>query len=82
MSNSSDTIDASLKEFLLKSDEQYRELATEHLKYDERLSELSCLSHPNEQELLEETILKKKKLFLKDQMETIAARFRSSAVAH
>lgn len=82
MSNPSFTIDTTLKEFLLKNDEQYRELSTVHRKYDERLSELSSLSHPNEQELLEEIILKKKKLFLKDQMETIVARYRTSNLAH
>jgi uncharacterized protein YdcH (DUF465 family) len=82
MSNPSTTIDATLKDFLLKNNEQYRELSIEHRNYEDRLSELSSLSHPSEQELLEETILKKKKLFLKDQMETIVARYRTSSLAH
>ena len=63
--------DTGLKEYLFANDETYRDLFNEHHKYDERLLELSELHHPNEEEQIEETILKKKKLFLKDQMEAI-----------
>jgi uncharacterized protein YdcH (DUF465 family) len=82
MSNPAFTSEATLKDFLIRNDEQYRELANEHRRYDQRLNELAALAHPNEQEIIEETILKKKKLFLKDQMETIAARYRTSNLAH
>lgn len=73
------TSEVALKDYLFNHDSQYRELATEHRKYDERLSELTSLSHPNEDELLEEAVLKKKKLQLKDQMEQIAIEFKSTA---
>jgi uncharacterized protein YdcH (DUF465 family) len=58
----------SLKEELINRDPEFRELAREHHKYEERLSELSALAYPSDEEQLEETTLKKKKLALKDQM--------------
>jgi uncharacterized protein YdcH (DUF465 family) len=58
----------SLKEQLMVSNPEFRELAREHGRYEERLSELSALAYPSDEEQLEETTLKKKKLALKDQM--------------
>jgi len=74
--------ESALKDFLISHDDQYRELASEHSKYEARLSELSTLMHPSEDELLEETVLKKKKLYLKDQMELIASQYKSSRLGH
>jgi len=74
--------DTGLKDYLFANNEKYRELATEHHKYDVRLMELSSLPHPNEDEQIEETILKKKKLFLKDQMEAIASQYKTSKASH
>jgi hypothetical protein len=74
--------EAALKDYLLNHDDQYRELANEHRKHEARLSELAALPHPSEEELLEETVLKKKKLFLKDQMEVIASKHKASQLAH
>jgi len=58
----------SLKEELMASDPEFRELAREHGRYEERLSELSALTYPSDEEQVEEVTLKKKKLALKDQM--------------
>ena len=58
----------SLKEELINLDPEFRELVREHHKYEERLSELSALNYPSDEEQLEEITLKKKKLALKDQM--------------
>lgn len=58
----------SLKEQLMTNNPEFRELVREHGRYEERLSELSALSYPSDEEQLEETTLKKKKLALKDQM--------------
>ena len=58
----------SLKEELMASNPEFRELAREHGRYEQRLSELSALSYPSDEEQLEEVTLKKKKLALKDQM--------------
>jgi uncharacterized protein YdcH (DUF465 family) len=58
----------SLKEQLMMSNPEFRELVREHGRYEERLSELSALAYPSDEEQLEETTLKKKKLAIKDQM--------------
>ncbi len=58
----------SLKEELMASNPEFRELAREHGRYEQRLSELSALTYPSDEEQLEEVTLKKKKLVLKDQM--------------
>ena len=76
------TSEVALKEYLFNHDSQYRELATEHSKYEERLHELTSLLHPNEDELIEEAVLKKKKLYIKDQMEHIAAQYKTSTTSH
>lgn len=74
--------DTALRDFLIANDDKYRELASEHRKYDDRLTELTALAHPNDEEQMEEAILKKKKLFLKDQMEAIASNYKASATSH
>jgi uncharacterized protein YdcH (DUF465 family) len=64
----------SLKEELMTSDSEFRELAREHERYELRLSELTALAYPNDEEQLEEITLKKKKLAVKDQMHDIILR--------
>jgi len=64
-----DTITAdSVKEQLMSSNPEFRDLVREHGRYEQRLSELSALAYPSEEEQLEETTLKKKKLAIKDQI--------------
>lgn len=58
----------SIKQELINSNPEFRALAHEHGRYEERLGELSALPYPNEDEQWEEATLKKKKLALKDQM--------------
>ncbi len=57
-----------IKEYLLNHDPVFRELAKEHGRYEERLHELTSLTYPSEEEQVEESTLKKKKLVIKDQM--------------
>ncbi len=64
----------SLREELLMNDPVFRELAREHGRYEARLSELTSLPYPNDEEQLEEITLKKKKLAVKDQMQEIILR--------
>lgn len=72
-----------LREQLIMTDPEFRELAREHGRYEERLSELSALPYPNDDEQLEEVTLKKKKLAVKDQMHDIMLRHQSAgAPAH
>ncbi|MDQ3667365.1 MAG: DUF465 domain-containing protein [Acidobacteriota bacterium] len=68
----------SLKEELMTSDPEFRELAREHTRYEQRLSELSALSYPSDEEQLEEITLKKKKLALKDQMYSIILKYQKN----
>ncbi|HEX3560243.1 MAG TPA: YdcH family protein [Pyrinomonadaceae bacterium] len=73
----------SLKEQLIAIDPEFRELAREHVRYEQRLSELSSLQYPSEEEQLEEVTLKKKKLAVKDQMQAIILRHQSTgSTAH
>ena len=76
------TSEASLKDYLSSNDNMYRKLAAEHLQYEERLNELSNISHLNPDEQMEEVVLKKKKLLIKDQMEHIAVKYKSEISGH
>jgi uncharacterized protein YdcH (DUF465 family) len=72
-----------LKEELMNRDPEFRELAREHTRYEERLSELTALAYPSEEEQLEEVTLKKKKLALKDQMYSLIMQHqKSQSVSH
>jgi uncharacterized protein YdcH (DUF465 family) len=66
-----------LKELLLKTDEEFRQLATQHHQLDDRLHELSGKAYLSEIDQVEEVKLKKLKLQLKDRMEDILRRHRS-----
>ena len=72
----------SLREQLMTSDPEFRELAREHGRYEERLSELSSLAYPNDDEQLEEITLKKKKLAIKDQMHSLIMQHKSGSSTH
>ena len=72
-----------LKEELMSRDPEFRELAREHTRYEERLSELTALAYPSDEEQLEEVTLKKKKLALKDQMYSLIMQHqKSQSVSH
>ena len=72
----------SLKEALMASNPEFREMAREHGRYEERLSELSALTYPSDEEQLEEVTLKKKKLALKDQMYSLMLQAERAATEH
>src|SRR6185369_14570239 len=74
------TNEAGLKDYLLSNDDLYRELAAEHRRFEVRLNELAALPFPSEDEQVEQTVLKKKKLLLKDRMEAIVSRHKASAM--
>lgn len=67
-----------LKEILLKENQNFRELAQQHQNYEKRLSELAELNYPNDDEILEETTLKRKKLAVKDEMYTMISEYNNS----
>lgn len=57
-----------VRDELMKSNQAFRELVQKHHNYEKRLTELASLNYPNEEELLEESKLKKKKLAVKDEL--------------
>ncbi len=61
------TVDT-VKEELIKENPAFKSLVQQHHKYESRLTELAELTYPNDEELLEEAMLKKKKLLIKDEM--------------
>lgn len=65
-----------IKEHLMSSSEEFRQLAEEHRQHEGKLLELHNRHHMSEQEHLEEITLKKKKLHLKDQMNSMIQKFR------
>ena len=60
-----------MKQQLLESNDEFRQLATQHHHLDERIHNLATRPYLSEPEQLEEVTLKKRKLHLKDQMEHI-----------
>jgi uncharacterized protein YdcH (DUF465 family) len=72
----------SLKEELMASNPEFREMAREHGRYEQRLSELSALTYPSDEEQLEEVTLKKKKLALKDQMYSLMLQAEKASTTH
>jgi hypothetical protein len=68
-----------LKRELLQTDEEYRQLATQHHDLDEQIHSLTARHYLSEPEQLEEVRLKKRKLHLKDQMENILRRHTSDS---
>ena len=71
-----------LKQQLMVNDTRFAELAQTHGEYEKRLSELAALHYPSAEEQMEEATLKKKKLYLKDQMEMMLRRYKEQAAAH
>ncbi len=63
----------------VKSEDEYRQLEAQHHQYESRLGELAEKAVLNDDEQVEESTLKKKKLQLKDRMQEIARRSQGSA---
>ncbi len=67
---------AQVREVLIASNEEFRRLVTEHSQYSQRLDNLTQKRFLSEDEKIEEVRLKKLKLRLKDQMESLEQQFR------
>jgi uncharacterized protein YdcH (DUF465 family) len=70
-----------VKNVLLQSHDQYRQLAERHHELDTRLNELAEKHYLSASEQVEEVTIKKRKLALKDQMEAIARQHHSHSRA-
>lgn len=70
-----------VKSELLRRDESFRQLVSEHQALDERIRNLSDQSFPTDQEQIEEADLKKKKLALKDRIESMVREMSQQRLA-
>ena len=69
----------SSREKLLEINEEYRKLNEQHQEFESRLTSLTSKPTLSDDEQMEETTLKKRKLQLKDRMEAIAREARAGA---
>ena len=60
-----------LKERLLETNQEFRELASKHHSLDDQLQKLEAKHYLSDDEQLEEVSLKKHKLQIKDRMELL-----------
>ena len=66
-----------LKHLLIETNQEFRELASKHHSLDDRLHELEAKHYLSDAEQFEEVSLKKRKLHLKDRMESILREHRT-----
>ena len=60
-----------VKDVLLRSDESFRALVSEHHRLDERIQQLATSNYLTDQQQYEAVSLKKQKLALKDRIEAM-----------
>jgi len=65
-----------IRQTLFMKDPEFRSLVEEHSRCESRLEEILNSTYTSSEDLLQEATLKKIKLRLKDQMESILARHR------
>lgn len=65
-----------LRNRLIATDQEFSRLVREHSDYERRLEQLSSKTYLSDSEQMEEVKLKKRKLSLKDQMESILQRHK------
>ena len=72
--------DEEIKHELMALDPEFRRICVQHSEYKQLLHELETKPYLNEAEVAEEHHLKKIKLALKDQMQTIVSRYSTQPV--
>lgn len=63
-----------IRQSLLEEDPEYRRLAEEHFRCEVQLEQIHEEPYINSEDLIQESVLKKLKLHLKDQMQMILER--------
>ena len=71
-----------VKDYLIENDQEFRQLAQMHQGYETQLSELRGKSYLSDQEQVEEIVLKKKKLALKDHMQILIHQHQGEKPVH
>jgi uncharacterized protein YdcH (DUF465 family) len=71
--------DDHVRAVLLANHDEFRQLVSEHHMLDQRVQQISRLSYRTDQQHFEETSLKKRKLALKDRIETIVRQYHAGS---
>ena len=71
-----------VKEYLIQNDQEFRQLVERHRSYECKLQELQIRRHLSTKEQLEKTVIKKKKLAIKDQMQLCIHRYQVEHSVH
>jgi uncharacterized protein YdcH (DUF465 family) len=71
-----------VKAYLIENDQEFSQLAQQHQGYETQLKQLRGKPYLNDQEQLAATVLKKKKLVLKDHMQELIDRYQSQESVH
>lgn len=66
-----------VKDYLIRNDGRFRELAEQHQAYERQLQQFLEKPYLSVQEQFQEAVIKKKKLALKDQMQAMISRFQT-----
>ena len=66
-----------VKDYLMENDQRFRELADEHQEFEQQLQGYSGKAFLTPDEQVQETVIKKKKLALKDQMQLLIHRYKT-----
>lgn len=64
---------------LLRNDDGFRQLVSEHHELDERIRQLASTTHLSSQQQFDEIALKKKKLALKDRIAALVQHHQTDA---
>ena len=69
-----------VKNHLMATDEEFSRLAREHSDHEQQLESLASRPFLTEEERIQEINLKKRKLYLKDQMERMIQKYKKDSV--
>ncbi len=64
-------LETDLRERLLEESDEYRRLAAEHRRYERQLEQIANRRPFTQRDWFEESVLKKRKLLVKDRMEAL-----------
>jgi uncharacterized protein YdcH (DUF465 family) len=71
-----------IRQSLLAKDAEFRRLAEEHSRCECQLEQMHETPYVNSEDLIQESVLKKLKLRLKDQMEMMVAQYQHGLMQH
>ena len=69
--------EGAVKDYLMKNDQKFKRLVDEHQQFERQLQRYSGKAFLTPDEQMQETVIKKKKLALKDQMQLLIHRFQA-----